>query len=29
VIVHPGVSRARLAELYKQYAQTKGSSSNQ
>jgi hypothetical protein len=29
VIVHPGASRARLDELYKEYAQTKGSSSNQ
>jgi hypothetical protein len=29
VVVHPGVSRARLAELYKQYAQTKVPSSNQ
>jgi hypothetical protein len=29
VIIHPGVSPARLAELYKQYAQTKDSSSNQ
>jgi hypothetical protein len=29
VIVHPGVSRARLAELYNQYAQTKSSASNQ
>jgi hypothetical protein len=29
VVVHPGVSPARIAELYKQYAQTKSSSSNQ
>jgi hypothetical protein len=29
VIIHPGASRARLAELYKQYAQTTSSSSNQ
>jgi len=29
VIIHPGVTRARLADLYKQYAQTKLSSSNQ
>src|SRR5687767_5850166 len=29
VIIHPGVSRARLAELYKQYAQTTSSTSNQ
>ena len=29
VIIHPGASRAALAELYKQYAQTKTSSSNQ
>jgi hypothetical protein len=29
VIIHPGVSRARLAELYKQYAQTKIASSDQ
>ena len=28
VIVHPGRGRERLAELYKQYAQTKSSSSN-
>lgn len=28
VIIHPGRSRARLAELYEQYAQTKSSSSN-
>jgi hypothetical protein len=29
VVVHPGVSRARVAELYKQYAQAKNVSSNQ
>jgi hypothetical protein len=29
VVIHPGVSRARLAELYKQYAQPNTSSSNQ
>ncbi|MBI4476746.1 MAG: PmoA family protein [Acidobacteria bacterium] len=29
VIVHPGASRARLAELYKQFAQAKSLSSNQ
>jgi hypothetical protein len=29
VIVHPGLSPTRLAELYKQYAQNKNSSSNQ
>jgi hypothetical protein len=29
VVVHPGVSPARIAELYKQYAQAKSSSSNQ
>ena len=29
VIVHPGVSRARLAELYKQYAETTDATSNQ
>jgi Methane oxygenase PmoA len=29
VVVHPGKSPAQLAELYKQYAQTKSSSSNQ
>ena len=29
VIVHPGVSPVRLAELYKQYAQPKTSSVNQ
>jgi hypothetical protein len=29
VIVHPGVSSARLAELYKQYAQAKSPSSSQ
>jgi hypothetical protein len=29
VIVHPGLSPARLAELYKQYAQAKVSSTNQ
>jgi hypothetical protein len=29
VVVHPGVSPAKIAELYKQYAQAKSSSSNQ
>jgi hypothetical protein len=29
VIIHPGVPRAMLAEMYKQYAQTTVSSSNQ
>ena len=29
VIVHPGASRARIAELYKQYAQTTSATSNQ
>ena len=29
VIVHPGASRARLAELYKQYAETTSATSNQ
>jgi len=29
VVVHPGLSAARLAELYKQYAQSLSSSSNQ
>jgi hypothetical protein len=29
VIVHPGLSKARLAELYQQFAQTKNLSSNQ
>jgi hypothetical protein len=29
MIIHPGASRARLAELYKQYAQTTSSVSNQ
>jgi hypothetical protein len=28
VIIHPGASRTRLAELYEQYAQAKGSSPN-
>jgi len=29
VVVHPGLSPARIAELYKQYAQARSSSSNQ
>ena len=29
VVIHPGVSRAKVAELYKQYAQPRSSSSNQ
>ena len=29
VVVHPGLAPARIAELYKQYAQTRSSSSNQ
>ena len=29
VVIHPGASRARLAELYKEYARTKHTSSNQ
>jgi len=29
VVVHPGLSAARIAELFKQYAQARTSSSNQ